>query len=51
MKESRFIELVNLYVDRQISTAETAELEAEIQVSPRHRKIYQQYCHMQRATK
>jgi len=51
MKDTRFIELVNLYVDRQISTAETAELEAEIQASPRRRKIYQQYCHMQRATK
>lgn len=51
MKEPRFIELINLYVDRQISPAETAELEAEIQSSPRHRKIYQQYCHMHRATK
>ena len=35
MKDTRFIELVNLYVDRQISSAETAELEAEIQASPR----------------
>ena len=51
MKENRFIELINLYVDRQISPAETAELEAEIQTSPRHRKIYQQYCHMHHATK
>lgn len=51
MKDTRFIELVNQYIDRQISSEETAELEAEIQVSPRHRKIYQQYCHMHRATK
>ena len=51
MKETRFIELVNLYVDRQISPAETAELEADIQGNPRHRKIYQQYCHMHCATK
>ena len=51
MKDTRFIELVNQYIDRQISPAETAELEAEIQVSPRHRKVYQQYCHMHRATK
>ncbi len=51
MKDTRFIELVNQYIDRQISPTETAELEAEIQVSPRHRKIYQQYCHMHRATK
>jgi len=51
MKDTRFIELVNLYVDRQISPAETAELEADIQGNPRHRKIYQQYCHMHCATK
>ena len=51
MKDTHFIELVNQYIDRQISAEETAELEAEIQASPRHRKIYQQYCHMHRATK
>lgn len=51
MKDTRFIELVNLYVDRQISAVETAELEVEIQASPQRRKIYQQYCHMHRATK
>lgn len=51
MKDARFIELVNLYIDRQISPAETAELELEIQACPRHRRIYQQYCHMHRATK
>jgi hypothetical protein len=51
MKDTRFIELVNLYIDRQISAEETAELETEIQSSPRRRQIYQQYCHMHRATK
>lgn len=51
MKETRFIELINLYIDRQISAEEVAELEAEIQASPKHRKVYQQYCHMHRATK
>jgi anti-sigma factor RsiW len=50
MKDNRFIELVNLYVDRQITAAETAELEAELQVNPRRRAIYRQYCQMQRAT-
>ena len=51
MKDTRFIELVNLYVDRQISPEETAELEAEIRANPRHRQVYQQYCKMHHATK
>jgi anti-sigma factor RsiW len=51
MKDARFIELVNLYIDRQISPAETAELEAELQANARRRQIYQQYCRMHRATK
>lgn len=51
MKDNRFIELLNLYVDRQISPAETAELEAEIQGSPERQKVYRQYCQMHRATK
>jgi hypothetical protein len=51
MKDTRFIELVNLYIDRQISPEETAELETEIQANPRRRQIYHQYCHMHRATK
>ncbi len=50
MNDNRFIELVNLYIDRQISAAETAELEAEIQGNPRRRAIYKQYCQMHRAT-
>ncbi|MDI1320746.1 MAG: hypothetical protein PSW75_11235 [bacterium] len=50
MKDNRFIDLVNLYIDRQITAAETAELEAEIQSNPRRRAIYQQYCQMHRAT-
>jgi hypothetical protein len=51
MKDTRFIELINLYVDRQISPEETAELEIEIQANPKRRQVYQQYCHMHRATK
>ncbi|HXA14953.1 MAG TPA: hypothetical protein VNW23_07475 [Opitutaceae bacterium] len=49
MKESRFIELINLYIDRQISPEEAAELEAEIARSPAHRRTYLQYCRMHRA--
>lgn len=51
MNDTRFIELVNLYVDRQISPAEHAELELEIQSDPRRRQVYLQYCRMHRATK
>ena len=51
MKDHRFIELVNLYVDRQITATETAELEAEMQGNPRRRAIYRQYCQLHSATK
>lgn len=50
MKDDRFIELINLYIDRQITTAETEELEVEIQGNPRRRAVYRQYCQMHRAT-
>ena len=49
MKESRFIELLNLYLDQQISPEDAAELEAEIVRSPAHRRTYLQYCRMHRA--
>ena len=49
MKQSRFIELLNLYVDHQIGSAEAAELEAEILSNPERRKMYRDYCRMQRA--
>ncbi|HZP58914.1 MAG TPA: hypothetical protein VFB27_01220 [Opitutaceae bacterium] len=49
MKESRFIELLNLYIDQQISPAEAEELEKEIARSPAHYRTYLQYCRMHRA--
>ena len=49
MKESKFIELLNLYVDHQITAADAALLETEIQRSPERRRIYRQYCQMQKA--
>lgn len=49
MNDSRFIELLNLYVDHQINAEDAASLEAEIQRSPERRKIYRQYCQMQKA--
>ncbi len=50
MKDNRFVELVNLYIDRQITTAEATELEEEMQAHPRRRAVYRQYCQMHRAT-
>jgi hypothetical protein len=51
MRDNRFIELVNLYIDRQITAEETAELEAEMQANPRRRAVYRQYCQLHSASK
>ncbi len=51
MKDNRFIDLLNLYIDRQITAAETAELEAEIQQNPKRQAVYRQYCKIHSATK
>jgi len=51
MKDHRFIELLNLYIDRQITAEETAELEAEIQQHPQRQAVYRQYCQIHAATK
>jgi hypothetical protein len=51
MKDNRFIELLNLYIDRQITAEETAELESEIQSSPKRQAVYRQYCQIHTATK
>ena len=51
MKDNRFIELLNLYIDRQITEAETTELEAEIQSNPKRQAVYRQYCQIHAATK
>lgn len=49
MNEERFIELLNLYVDHQLSREEAAELETELRSNPKRRNTYQQYCRMQKA--
>jgi hypothetical protein len=51
MKDSEFIELLNLYLDHEISAADAARLEAEVQNNPERRKVYQTYCRMQKACK
>lgn len=50
MKESRFLELLNLYIDQEISPEEAALLEQEIVRSAQRRKVYVQYCRMHRAS-
>lgn len=49
MKESKFIELLNLYVDHQISPEDAARLETEVRSSPKRRRVYRQYCQIQKA--
>lgn len=49
MKDSEFIELLNLYLDHEISAADAARLEMEVQHNPARRRVYQQYCRMQKA--
>jgi hypothetical protein len=48
MKDSKFIELLNLYVDQQIDPADAVLLEEEILRNPARRRTYQQYCRMHR---
>jgi hypothetical protein len=49
MKDREFISLLNLYVDREISADDARRLEAEVASNPERRKVYDQYCRMQRA--
>ncbi len=49
MKDAKFIELLNLYVDHQITAEDASLLEVEIQRSPERRRIYREYCQMQKA--
>jgi len=49
MKESEFIELLNLYVDHEISPADAERLEAEVLAVPERRRIYHEYCLMHKA--
>jgi hypothetical protein len=49
MKDTKFTELLNLYLDHQISEHEAAQLEAEVRRSPERLRLYRQYCRMQKA--
>jgi len=49
MKDSEFLELLNLYLDHEITNADAARLEAEVQANPHRRAVYHDYCRMQKA--
>jgi hypothetical protein len=49
MKDREFIELLNLYVDREISAGDALRLEREVASDAERRAIYDQYCRMQKA--
>jgi anti-sigma factor RsiW len=51
MKDSEFIELLNLYVDHEIGAGDAKRLEAEVTADPARRQIYRQYCSIQKACK
>jgi hypothetical protein len=46
MTNTKFTELLNLYLDHEIGMEDAAALEAEIQQNPERREIYRQYCRM-----
>ncbi|MFA6963062.1 MAG: hypothetical protein WC205_20080 [Opitutaceae bacterium] len=48
MNDQRFIELLNLYVDQQIGPSEATELEEAVLRDPARRRVYDQYCRLQR---
>jgi len=49
MNDRRFTELLNLYLDHQITAAEAVELEAAVHSSPARRRTYEEYCVLQSA--
>ena len=49
MKDRRFLELVNLYLDGEISETEMGDLEREIRSSAGRMDQYRRYCRMQKA--
>ena len=49
MKDSEFIELLNLYLDHEISAVDAKRLEVEVQSSPSRYRVYREYCQMQKA--
>jgi hypothetical protein len=49
MNDTEFIELLNLYLDHEISPADATRLEAEVQRVPVRYRVYREYCQMHKA--
>lgn len=49
MNDSKFIELLNLFLDHEITSADAKLLEAEVRGNPQRRRLYREYCEMQKA--
>ncbi len=49
MKDSEFLKILNLYLDHEISAADSVRLEAEVTGDPERRRIYLQYCRLHKA--
>ena len=50
MNDQRFIEMLNLYIDRELVGEQIREIEEAIATSPERQRIYAQYCQIERAT-
>jgi hypothetical protein len=49
MNDKKFMELLNLYLDREIDADDALRLEAEVASNPARRRVYDEYCRMQKA--
>jgi hypothetical protein len=49
MNDTQFIELLNLYLDHEISPSDAARLEAEVQRNAARYRVYREYCQMHKA--
>lgn len=51
MSEREFLELLNLYLDREISAEDADRLEREVRTDPSRHRTYLQYCRMQQGVR
>lgn len=49
MSEKRFLELVNLYLDKEIAGEEREELERELEADSYRKEVFDRYCRLQDA--
>lgn len=49
MNDTEFIELLNLYLDHEISPSDAARLESEVQRKAARYRVYREYCQMHKA--